>query len=94
MQPDRPLNYYMERLFHQLDMGEFASEMEVQRTYRYLAGELIYKLTTLCTYRDGTLKLRFAAAALRQEMTWRKEKLRQRMNDELKGNVIKKIMIL
>lgn len=94
MQPDRPLNYYMQKLFRQLDMGEFASEMEVQKTYRYLAGDLIYKLTTLCAYRDGTLRLRFAAAALRQEMTWRRETLRQRMNDELKGNVIKKIVIL
>lgn len=94
MQPDRPLNYYIQKLFRQLDMGEFASEMEVQRTYRYLAGDLIYKLTTLCSYRDGTLKLRFAAAALRQEMTLRRDKLRQRMNDELKGNVIKKIVIL
>lgn len=94
MQPDRPLNYYMQKLFHQLDMGEFASEMEVQKAYRYLAGDLIYKLTTLCAYRDGTLRLRFAAAALRQEMTYRRDNLRQKLNDELKGNVIKKIVIL
>ena len=94
MQPDRPLNYYMQKLFRQLDMGEFATEMEVQRVYRYLAGDLIYKLTPLCTFRDGTLRLRFSAAALRQEMTYRRETLRQKMNDELKGNVIKKIVIL
>ena len=94
MQPDRPLNYYMQKLFHQLDMGEFASEMEVQKAYRYLAGDLIYKLTTLCSYRDGTLRLRFAAAALRHEMTMRRESLRQKLNGELQGDVIKKIVIV
>lgn len=94
MQPDRPLDYYIDRLFKQLDRAEFATEMEVQRTYRLLAGDLIYKLTPTITYRNGTLRLRFAAAALRHEMTMRRESLRQKMNGELHGDVIKKIVIV
>ncbi len=93
MQPDRPLDYYIERLFAQLDKAEFATEMEVQRAYRLLAGDLIYKLTPTVTYRNGTLRLRFAAAALRHEMTLRRESLRQKLNAELHGEVIKKILI-
>ncbi len=94
MQPDRPLGYYISRLFKQLDMGEFASEQEVLQVYRLLVGDLIYKLTPTFIYRDGTLKLRFAAAALKHEMTCRRESLRNRMNEELKGNIVKKIVIL
>lgn len=94
MQPDRPLNYYIAKLMKQLDMGQFASEEEVRRVYHYLTGDLIYKLTTLLRYRDGVLKLRFAAAALRQEMTYRRESLREKINSELKGEVVKKIVIL
>lgn len=93
MQPDRPLDYYIELLFKQLDRSEFATEMEVQRAYRLLAGDLIYKLTPTISYRNGTLRLRFAAAALRHEMTMRRESLRQKINDELHGDVIKKILI-
>lgn len=93
MQPDRPLDYYITRLFKQLDHGEFATEMEVQRAYRYLAGDLIYKLTTQCTFRNGTLRLRFAAAALRQEMTYRRNSLMQKLNRELGGDVVKKVVI-
>ncbi|MCR5589599.1 MAG: DUF721 domain-containing protein [Bacteroidales bacterium] len=93
MQPDRPLDYYIERLFAQLDKAEFATEMEVQRAYRLLVGDLIYKLTPTVTYRNGTLRLRFAAAALRHEMTLRREGLRQKLNAELHGEVIKKILI-
>lgn len=94
MQPDRPLDYYIDRLFQQLDHGEFATEMEVQRSYRYLVGDLIYKLTTLCTFRNGTLRLRYAAAALRFEMVSRRESMRQRLNKELGGEVVKKIVVL
>lgn len=93
MQPDRPLDYYIDLLFKQLDRSEFATEMEVQRVYRLLAGDLIYKLTPTISYRNGTLRLRFAAAALRHEMTMRRESLRQKINDELHGDVIKKILI-
>ena len=93
MQPDRPLDYSLDRLFKQLDKAEFATEMEVQRAYRLLAGDLIYKLTPTISYRNGTLRLRFAAAALRHEMTMRRESLRQKMNGELHGDVIKKIVI-
>lgn len=93
MQPDRPLDYYIDLLFKQLDRSEFATEMEVQRAYRLLAGDLIYKLTPTISYRNGTLRLRFAAAALRHEMTMRRESLRQKINDELHGDVIKKILI-
>lgn len=94
MQPDRTLDYYIDRLFKQLDRGEFATEMEVQRVYHYLVGDLIYKLTTRCTFRNGTLRVRYAAAALRQEITLRRESLRQRINSELGGEVVKKIVIL
>ena len=93
MQEDRPLDYYIKRLFHQLDHGEFATELEVQRAYRMLAGDLIYKLTTTCSYRNGTLRLRFAAAALRQEMTYRRDSLRDKLNRELGGDAVKRIII-
>ena len=94
MQPDRPLDYYIDRLFKQLDKAEFATEMEVQRTYRQLAGDLIYKLTPTVSFRNGTLRLRFAAAALRHEMMLRRESLRLKLNNELHGEVVKKIVIV
>lgn len=94
MQPDRTLDYYMKRLFTQLDMGEFASEYEVRQVYRLLVGDTIFGLTTLCNYRSGTLSLRYAAAALKHEMTIRRGGLMQRINEQLGGQVIKKIVIL
>ena len=90
---DRTADYYIQRMFRQWNMADFASEVEVERVYKQLAGDLITRLTQRITFNKGTLRLKYAAAALRQEMTLRRESLRQKMNEELGGEVIKKIMI-
>lgn len=90
---DRTADYYIQQMLRQWDMGDFASEIQVERVYKLLAGDLIVRLTQSLKYKKGTLKLRYLSAALRQEMTLRRESLRQKMNEELGGEVVKKIII-
>lgn len=90
---DRTADYYIQRMLRQWDLAEFASEMQVERVYKQLAGDLITKLTQSLKFKNGTLRLRYLSAALRQEMTLRRDSLRQKMNEELGGEVIKKIVI-
>ncbi len=91
---DRTADYYIHRMLRQWDMGSLATEIDVERVYRRLAGDLITRLTQSIKFKDGTLRLRYAAAALRQEMTFRRDSLMHRMNEELGAEVIKKIVIL
>lgn len=91
---DKTADYYIHQMLRRWDLGEFATEVDVDRVYRQLAGDFIVRLTTTIRFSRGTLKLRFAAAALRQEMTLRRESLRQKMNEELGAEVVKKIVIL
>ena len=90
---DRTADYYIQRMLRQWDMGDLASEVEVERVYRGLAGDLIGRLTERISFRKGTLRLKYPVAALRQEMTFRRESLRQKMNEELGGEVVKNIII-
>ena len=90
---DRTADYYIQKMFCQWDLADFASEVEVERVYKQLAGDLINRLTQRITFKKGTLRLKYPAAALRQEMTFRRESMRQKMNEELGGEVIKKILI-
>lgn len=90
---DRTADYYIQRMLRQWDMADYASEIEVERVYRQLAGDLICRLTQRISFKKGTLRLKYAAAALRQEMIFRRESLQQKMNEELGGNVVKKIVI-
>lgn len=91
---DRTVDYYLKRLFHQLEMGEFATTIEVERAYKQTVGDRISGYTQNLRYKNGTLIVRLIpAAALRQELTWRRESLRTKINEHLGGNVVKKIMI-
>ena len=90
---DRTADYYIRRMFRQWDLGDFADEIDVERVYRQLAGDFICRLTTSIRFSKGTLRLKFVAAALRQEMTLRRESLRQKMNEELGAEVVRKITI-
>ena len=90
---DRTADYYIRRMFRQWDLADFADEVDVDRVYRQLAGDFICRLTTSIKFSKGTLKLKYSAAALRQEMTLRKDSLRQKINEELGAEVVKKIEI-
>ena len=94
MQDDRTVDYYMQRFFRRYELDEFASQMQVERVYRALAGDLISRLTTSLSFSNGTLRLRLLSAALRNEMTMRRDALRQRINQELGGDIVKRIMIV
>ena len=90
---DRTADYYIRKMLRQWDLGDVATEADVERVYRELAGDFICRLTTRVAFKKGTLRLKYAAAALRQEMTLRCESLRERMNAELGAEVVKKIII-
>lgn len=90
---DRTADYYIQRMLRQWDLADFASEIEVERAYRRLAGDLIGRLTQRVGFKKGTLRLKYMSAALRQEMTYRRESLRQAINADLGGDVVKKIVI-
>ncbi len=93
MQEDRTLEYYMQRFMQRYELGEVASQMKVERVYRALVGDLIARLTTSIVFSHGTLRVRVLAAALRCELGMRREQLRQRMNDELGYDMVKKIVV-
>ena len=93
MQPDRTLNHYLQSALRRLDQGDFADELRVETVYRQLAGELISRLTTSVQFSRGTLWLRLSSAALRHEMTMRRESLRQKINDHLGAEVVKEIRV-
>ena len=90
---DRTADYYIQRMLRQWDMADFASEIEVDRVYRQLAGDLISRLTQRVSFKKGTLRLKYMTAALRHEMTMRRESLQNKINEELGGEVVKKIVI-
>ena len=93
MQEDRTVDYFLERFFKRYELTDTASEMRVERIYRALVGDTISRLTLKLSYKNGTLRLRLASAALRQELSFRKESLRHAINEQLGSNEIQKIVL-
>lgn len=93
MQEDRDINYYIDHVFRKMDLGDFATEIEVERAYRSLVGPLISRLTLNVSYRNGTLVLRLQGASLKNELRLRRESLRLCINQSLGREVVKRIVL-
>jgi len=90
---DRTADYYINRMLRQWDMEDLATEVEVERVYRQLAGDLVGRMTQRLSYKKGILRLKYMSAALRYEMTMRRESLQARINEDLGREAVKKIVI-
>lgn len=91
---EHTLQDLLKKAYHRLDMDDTAREMEVVRVYRAVVGDLIERLTTGVRYAQGVLTVRLASAALKQELTYRRSSLMERINDMLGYPAVKKIVFV
>lgn len=74
-----------------MDMDDTYDEMEVVRVYNGVVGELISKLTRQIHLDQGILRVKVASPALRNELSYKKESLKERINSLLDRKVVKEI---
>ncbi len=89
---EHTLQDLLKRAYRRLDMEETVTEMEVKSVYERVVGDLISRLTWRVRFKDGVLALSVASAALRNELWCRRESLKEKINDELGRQVVKKIV--
>lgn len=80
--------------YRRLHVEAAVSELEVREAYRDVVGPLIYKLTRSVRFKEGGLVIILASAALRHEMEYRKEGLREKINKRLGDDIVKTINII
>ncbi|MBP5677271.1 MAG: DUF721 domain-containing protein [Bacteroidales bacterium] len=90
---DRTAAYYIQRCLRTIGNGDFASSFEVQNAYRQVVGDRVNEFTSSCVFRNGTLSLKYHYAALRHEITMRRESLMQAINEKIGSQAVKKIVI-
>jgi predicted nucleic acid-binding Zn ribbon protein len=56
------------------------SQFSVKKNWKEIAGELIAKNTAEIRFRDKTAYLHISSAALRHELTYRREELKENIN--------------
>ncbi|MBR4300963.1 MAG: DUF721 domain-containing protein [Bacteroidales bacterium] len=89
---EHTLQDLMKQMFKDCDMIDKVNEMDVIKTYRSVVGDLISKLTHDIKLSDKTLYVKLTSAALRNELSYKKQDLITRINTELNSEAITSII--
>lgn len=69
------------------------NETRIRESWPTVMGSMIAKYTTSISLRKGKLYLKIESAALKHELTYSKEKIKEIFNKELGDNVITDVLI-
>lgn len=78
----------LSKVYKDLDLEDKVCVYEVKRAYNDVMGSLIVKLTEYLKVEGGTLNVKLASAALRQELSMRKTSIVGQINDKLGGKAV------
>ena len=92
MRDERKLSDVLKVVYRRMELDEVANELEVKDTYHKVVGNLISKLTWEVKYNKGTLYVKLASAALRNELMYKKTDLENKINDTLGRKAVTKIV--
>ena len=81
-------------IYNECDLTDKVNEMDVIKAYNSIAGNLISKLTKEIKLKNKTLYLKVSAAALKNELSYKKSDLILRINSELNRDAIDNIVFL
>ena len=70
----------------------FQKAIEVENIYRNIVGDLINKLTLSVRYERNILYIKLASAALRNELSYKKQSLVDKINGQLKHGAVNEII--
>lgn len=82
----------LSQLYRQNNLSSVVDIYQVRSAYNEVVGELIARLTQSLRFESGTLYVRLLSAALRHEMTLRKQSLIEKINQQLGRSVVENIM--
>lgn len=75
-------------------MESVANEQQIKEAYNQVVGDLIAKLTWTIRFDGNALYIRLASAALRHELSLRRQSLIDKINEHLEMNAVKNIVFL
>lgn len=81
----------LSQLYRQNNLSSVVDVYQVRSAYNEVVGELIARLTQSLRYESGHLYVRILSAALRHEMTLRKQGLIDKINQRIGRPVVEDI---
>ena len=81
----------LKKVYEQNDMTDAVNQRAVIDAYNKVVGDLISKLTKKISFAKGVIRVQLSSAALRQELSMRKQSLVEKINESLQNPIVKDI---
>ena len=83
----------LQMMVREFKLGSGLHESQIRESWSRLMGNMIARHTSNISLRKGKLYLKIESAALKQELTYSKDKIKEIFNQELGENVITDVLI-
>ena len=83
----------LELMVREFKLSPGVQESRIRETWPRLMGNMIARNTSSISLRKGKLYLKVESAALKHELTYSKEKIKEILNKELGDNVVNDVLI-
>lgn len=89
----RILKEILDEYINERGLGSPFERLEIEKVWRSVVGPKIDKLTDRVYYKDGVLVCYMNSSLVRNNLYYRQESLRSRLNMTLGGEKVKKIVL-
>lgn len=94
MSDSKPLKTLIDKLLRAYGYQDQLDEIKITEVYENVVGKMFSKHTQQLSYKDRVLTVKLDSAVLKQEMSYAKEAIRVKINQEMGRNLLDKIVII
>lgn len=89
----KKVNSILNNLIKNSSLKEGLNNIKIQNIWKKTMGDNINSYTSEITLRKHTLYINLSSSVLREELSYGKEKIIKLLNEELKAEIIRKIIL-
>ena len=89
----KKVNSILNNLIENSSLKEGLNNIKIQNIWKKTMGDNINSYTSEITLRKHTLYINLSSSVLREELSYGKEKIIKLLNEELKAEIIRKIIL-
>lgn len=93
MSKDEPMRELIDKMLRSYGLGPKLDEVKLVKVWENVVGPMISKHTRNIYFREGNLMVELDSAPLRQELSFAKTKLLEKLNQEMGKNIVQKLVI-
>lgn len=92
-QNDEPIKDVLQKMLQDYKLKSRIQQLQIKKLWHELMGASVAKYTTDVVFRRQKLYITISSGALKQELSYSKEKIKNLLNEQMKETAIKEVII-